>query len=268
LQLQLVDMLDAIDRIATPARQQYWLAYGSALGAWRSSGFIPWDVDLDIYVRFSQYNDFTRLLEQLLPERYGVISADSCKDYDLLFSRVIRPDVKHQFLHVDIFPLVGTFGNARLARAHQWMLKVVWLLYWANRNQGRLADAEAAWRLRALGAIAAIIPKRGLKRLFLRLCRLIPDSSSALLLNPCGTYGGREIQRGSWFTDSMRVAFENIEVPVPAMCHEYLEHVYGDYRSIPSSEQIQSEIDAFREGRATSLAGIPVRLGPLDAGNV
>ncbi len=35
--------------------------------------------------------------------------------------------------------------------------------------------------------------------------------------------------------------FENIMLPIPEHCHEYLRHIYGDYMQIPTPEQIKAK---------------------------
>ena len=65
----LFEMLEEIDRICSENGIKYSLFAGSALGAVRHSGFIPWDDDLDIVMMRPDYERFLRIAEkELRPE--------------------------------------------------------------------------------------------------------------------------------------------------------------------------------------------------------
>ena len=55
------EILKYIHDICEENNLQYFLAYGSLLGAVRHSGFIPWDDDLDIIMTHSNYNRFLKV---------------------------------------------------------------------------------------------------------------------------------------------------------------------------------------------------------------
>lgn len=69
VQLVLLEMLKDIDQICKQYDIPYWLTGGSALGAVRHKGFIPWDDDADIGMMREDYERFQQICEQL-PEQY------------------------------------------------------------------------------------------------------------------------------------------------------------------------------------------------------
>lgn len=80
-QLRMLDMLLYLDKVCKENEIEYWLGYGTCLGAVRHSGFIPWDDDLDICV-FEK--DFQRLKTILLKEAHPLYQLQ-CKDTDTNF---------------------------------------------------------------------------------------------------------------------------------------------------------------------------------------
>lgn len=60
LQLLNVEIMQEIDRICQLHGLQYWLGEGSAIGAVRHGGIIPWDDDLDVCML---YDDWVKFIE-------------------------------------------------------------------------------------------------------------------------------------------------------------------------------------------------------------
>lgn len=85
LQLQILEVMDEIDRICRKHKIPYALHAGSALGAINYHGFIPWDDDIDIIVAKSDYPRFVESLKKDLDkERFDFQCFDTDKKYNVL----------------------------------------------------------------------------------------------------------------------------------------------------------------------------------------
>ena len=62
LQLVILDIIKDIDIVCKNNGIEYYLLGGSAIGAIRHKGFIPWDDDLDIIMTHSNYNRFLYII--------------------------------------------------------------------------------------------------------------------------------------------------------------------------------------------------------------
>ena len=80
----LMEMIKVIDPICQKHEIPYFLNGGSALGAVRHQGFIPWDDDMDIAMMRSDYLRFIEALKQDLPEGYCFQCFDTHKEYNVL----------------------------------------------------------------------------------------------------------------------------------------------------------------------------------------
>ena len=92
-QLQLVetDMLATFDRICRRHDIPYFIAFGTAIGAVRHQGFIPWDDDIDLAML---RKDFDRLREVPQDEWEGLelVTAGNTPYYhERIFPRVYKP---------------------------------------------------------------------------------------------------------------------------------------------------------------------------------
>ena len=71
LQLVILSIVKDIDKLCRNNDIEYYLFGGSAIGAIRHKGFIPWDDDLDIIMDHSNYDKFVKVCrEQLDANKY------------------------------------------------------------------------------------------------------------------------------------------------------------------------------------------------------
>ena len=63
-------ILRFVDNFCKTYNIKYSLFSGTALGAVRHKGFIPWDDDVDIFMERAEYNKFKKKWEEINPEGY------------------------------------------------------------------------------------------------------------------------------------------------------------------------------------------------------
>lgn len=84
VQMKLLEMLKDIDELCKRHNIPYWLTGGSALGAVRHKGFIPWDDDADIGMMYEDYVRFQKVVHELDPEKYIAQCFETHKAYNVL----------------------------------------------------------------------------------------------------------------------------------------------------------------------------------------
>ena len=109
-----LDILIYVDKICKDNNIKYSLAYGTLIGAIRHKGFIPWDDDIDIVLKRSEYE---RLLEVLYKDDNSKYMIFSMKDEGYFYpyakvgdlDTIIReknwPDIQNLGVNIDVFPV-------------------------------------------------------------------------------------------------------------------------------------------------------------------
>ena len=236
-QLELLKMLRYVANICDANGIEWWLSSGTLLGAARHEGFIPWDDDLDIVLLKRDCKRLERILERLDSKVYVYHSMRTDVDYVNTFGkfrkregRITTDNRRYNYykwagIGFDIFAIEKT--NYFAARAAQ-------VIY--NNLQHLTSYIRWGW------------VRKPLIRLIECLCLGIinPILRFVGLTNPHKEYHytlGTGWARHTFFMkDTLPLAkarFEGEEWPVPKDMDAYLKGVYGDWRKLPSDEQIR-----------------------------
>jgi lipopolysaccharide cholinephosphotransferase len=124
-QLQKVEfeILEVISEICDRHRITWWLEGGSALGAMRHQGFIPWDDDVDLGMLHEDYVRFLEIAPKELPANMRLDNPAENKHMACMFAKVVRTDTVFETLEtldagyeqgvfVDILPYGVAAANA------------------------------------------------------------------------------------------------------------------------------------------------------------
>lgn len=132
-----LEMLIEIDRICRKYNIRYSLDGGTLLGAVRHKGFIPWDNDIDVIMRRSEYVkfsdackkelDFNRFfLQDYMTDKNYIFGYAKLRHNGTKFVRVGQEHLKqHCGIFVDIFIVDNVPDNAVLREIHYWASFVI-----------------------------------------------------------------------------------------------------------------------------------------------
>ena len=90
----LIEILDYVVSVCEENDLTYFLVYGTALGAYRHKGFIPWDDDLDIAMPRQDYEKFIEIANKNKDAKYTLQNELNEKKYYLPFAKVRKNGTK------------------------------------------------------------------------------------------------------------------------------------------------------------------------------
>ena len=65
-------------RICEENKLTYFAYAGTGIGALRHKGYIPWDDDIDISMPRKDYDEFLRIVQEEMGDKYYVLNCDTC----------------------------------------------------------------------------------------------------------------------------------------------------------------------------------------------
>lgn len=144
LQLIQLDIFCEFDRICRKHNIKYTLGAGTALGAKRHQGFIPWDDDMDAFMMYDEYLKFLEVADKELDHNvYFLKSQKSDKDCNIIFSQLKRNGTvyskggrgefeTHPGILIDILPIMDAPKNPMLHLIQDKICKFYKTMTWAH----------------------------------------------------------------------------------------------------------------------------------------
>ncbi len=261
LQQAQIEIYDEIVRICESNKIQYFAIGGTAIGAVRHHGFIPWDFDIDIAMIRNQYDFFKKCCETQLGSRFQYIDYNTTHNY-------IRPHavlgIKNTVLHtvydkynkyktelgiyVDIMPFDNVPDDPKEKRKHAKRIKRIRDIIGFVKQ-----DCYDASKLKKIIKFLRALPFMGISldkynQLLDKEMRRFNNNETVYLSCMAGKYTyDREMIKRSYIGTPIKMKFGDREMYVPEDYDSYLRHVYGDYMKLPPKEEQVANMSYFEE---------------------
>lgn len=247
----IIEALKTFIEICEKNDLKYFCVGGTAIGAVRHHGMIPWDDDIDVCMPRPDYERFIELFkkgedtnyELVTPyndDNYPLPSLKFCNKYTTLMEDALTPCITG--LYIDILPVDGTSDNRdeAIKLFHKYgkiknRLNAISRHYSFFKYLGLLTNVRE-WGQFIYKTIAFCNRKK-YRQSLLRQLRDIsykyPFDTATNVLVYSGSYGEREVYPKKWIENTIKMSFENMMVALPQEYDSYLHNIFGDYMKLP-----------------------------------
>jgi len=245
----LYELLEEFDRVCKKHGIKYMLFAGTALGAVRHGGIIPWDDDLDVVMLRGEYEKFLTVAPQEIDFKKYYLQAEFTEHWPMFFSKLrknntaciekvkVKDEKMHQGIYIDIFPCDNLSDNG-LARKMQFCASKI-VIAKSLFKRGYRTDS-------LLKKVVMVVSHLFPQKLFAKFVCMKEKTDTQYVHTFFGAASRYEknIYPRSWLTESIMMKLGDNEYSVPAHYDELLTKLYGDYMTPPTEEQKKIKVHA------------------------
>ena len=242
---KILEIAEYFDEFCNENGIVYYLMGGTALGAVRHRGFIPWDDDYDIFMDYKNYKKLLSLVDGKIDKSKYYFQKEDTKEWPMYFSKIrmngtafiekgLVGKKMHHGIYIDIMCLNNTYNIKGIRYIHYLFARI--LNTKALSDNGYMTNSLIKKSALFLSRITII---GYFRRLLLWIVRVLNNYNTLLV----GHFFGRAPFNKTSFPFSFLgkqryMKFENLMLPVPNNVEGYLKVRYGsNYMDIPSDEE-------------------------------
>lgn len=246
-----IETLKKFIEICEKYNLKYFAISGTAIGAVRHGGFIPWDDDMDVGMLREDYDRFLEVAPKELDGVYELYSASTQKQVQGFYTQMFKKGslfitqhntrwALHPGIKLDIFPYDNVPASGQERRKLYSKLRF-WNRLYIIRNTKIPYFKGNSIGIKLLRLLC------GMSYYVMRLCgpsvnRIVEryEQLSRMYTGQTGYYTIMDDMNPDWWVIKkneiyplQEQMFEGISIKLPASNHEMLLRQYGDYMQLP-----------------------------------
>lgn len=264
LQKTILKIADDIIGICEKENINYHLTGGSALGAVRHNGFIPWDDDLDIDIARKDYDKLISIIKTKYNDKYYIHYPYNTDGHNIPAIQIRLKGTKVRGCndanneqcgaYIDIAIMENTYNNKILRKIHgigSLGLGFIVSCRKFNKNRKYLLnlvkdDKEATKIFKTkifIGKFFSFLTLRRWTIIYDKWNRKCKNTKSEYVTVPTGRkhfFG--ELYKREEFYEETKHDFEGRNWNIPKEYSKYLTHMYGDYMKLPDKNKREKHV--------------------------
>jgi LPS biosynthesis protein len=252
LQLTELSIYKDFDALCRKNNIPFFALCGTAIGALRHGGFIPWDDDIDVAFMRNDYENFMSIAIDAFKDKYEFVTAKRFENYPLMTTRMCLKGTRFKevaleevdcplgiFLDIYAYDCVAKDEKKRKSQlAHAWF----WSKLGVLRDVGTpvlpldgfaKTVAAALCRLIHLGLKAVRFPKKKIVERYDYWVTLYNNEDTGIYTDFTDTRPEKYIMTRDEIFPIKFIPFEDTQLPVPNKIEAWLTRFYGDYMQLP-----------------------------------
>lgn len=251
---KLIEGLTFFDNFCKENDIKYFAVGGTAIGAIRHKGFIPWDDDIDVAMLREDYDRFCSLKSNLLGTQYRIIDYRDNGYYSSGAKFIDNSTTlwEHELnsltigAYIDVFPFDVCDGIE--VNYQKIALNVNKAFTRLERSKQKSTFSYLVWAFKGMHIPTFIkcivnvlyynrIEKKCIKEV-IAVENMLRNQKGEYILYYNSFYPlAKELNRKEVFSSTVTMPFENTTIEMPIGYDEYLKNLYGDYMQMPPKEK-------------------------------
>lgn len=235
------ELLRSVAAFCEANNLEYFLAYGTLIGAVRHKGFIPWDDDIDLVMKREDYERFIASYNGF-SEKYRVYTAENTDWFPFPYAKIakVSTTLKEENdnmtgeigINIDLFPLDYIPENQAILKKIKFQYQMLML------KSIRINGNRSFIKNLILRVSKVLLAGKSAHSIALKITSLAKESTqnTGKMGNLVFTEKTTDYASSSAFSKSVEMEFEGNKYKAPEGYHEWLTNFYGSYMELPPEE--------------------------------